>query len=320
MSSNFTMDEETSNSRFAAALEADSDRIGEQSWLRRWLLADAQIARGEKGEMSFYKYEGPSHLRKFFAYLRGFKFEDYFDETLVSKLADISIERDLRCAERLDVSIPDSWVRTIGRYNAQDYILQRFYPVPLRQQVETLLDFGAGHGRMSNLAFGAPNSKVKRYIAVDAIPATYLTQRAYFFGLGLDSADYIDEIATHGRFSFEEQAASHSVLHLPTWRLDLIPSQSVDMVCCVQVLKELPRRLIPHAIEHFARVLKPGGALYIRDHTQFHDPSHMPMDEILTTSGFSLEFRANIHDRKELHGLPRIWRRFDPSLYLKDDD
>ena len=314
------LDAETSMRLFRNALSSNRELLDTHPWLHRWLFADLQIARGERREMSFYEYEGVSHIPKFFSFLRGFNYPDYLAAEQIAPLAAISAARDLACAARIGVDIPEAWVRNVARYNAQDYLFQHLYPVPERQRVRVLLDFGAGHGRLANLAFGAPGTATQVYIAVDAIPATYLSQRAYFYGLGLRSADYVDLLDKSQSFAFNELIKNHDVIHIPTWRLDLIPDASVDMVCCVQVLKELPRRLVPYVVREFARILKPGAALYVRDHLQFHDPTHMPIDEILTTGGFSLEFRPQIRDREELHGLPRIWRRFDPSLYFRETD
>jgi hypothetical protein len=44
----------------------------------------------------------------------------------------------------------------------------------------------------------------------------------------------------------------------------------------------------------------------------------MPQDEVLLASGFALEFRPQVRDRVDIHGIPRIWRRFDPSLYFTE--
>jgi SAM-dependent methyltransferase len=304
---------------FKSLVEREYDELQHRPWLARWFFADALESRGQRLEMSFYQYEGPQHLRKFFGWISKVNYADYINGHLVDRLCEQSVTRDIECARILNVSIPESVIRFVARYNAQDYVFQRAYPIPERQKIRVLLDFGAGHGRMANLAF-APDATTELLIAVDAIPSSYLTQRAYYHGLGLKTADYLDYFAASRSFSFDETKAVGQVIHLPTWRLELVPNQSVDMVCCVQVLKELPRRLQLYVIGQFARILRPGGALYVRDHVQFHDPTHMPIDEILSTSGFVLEFRPHIHDRVDIHGIPRIWRRFDGTNYLKDDD
>ena len=173
---------------------------------------------------------------------------------------------------------------------------------------------------MANLAFGAPDTVTELMVAIDGIPGSYLTQRAYYHGLGLTVSDYIDIADTGRNFIFAEEASKSQVLHIPTWRMDLLPNGYFDLVICVQVLKEIPRRLLVRVIKEFARVLKPGGSVYIRDHLQFHNPNHMPVDELLKTSGFILEFQPHVRDRVEIHGVPRVWRKIDPELYFLATD
>jgi len=312
------LDAQTSAALFRAAQDRDQELLTDKAWLARWLFADALAARGERAEMSFYDYEGPAHLRKFFAWLQGMTVNDYFDAEVIEPLIQESVTRDRACFSRLGVGVTDAWLRQVGRYNAQDWLFQRAYPVPERQRIRVMLDFGAGHGRMANLGFAATREPLGKYIAVDAIPGTYLTQRAYLSTLLESFTDYIDV----GGEAFGEGLISNDVqaLHLPTWRFDLIPDASVDLVCCVQVLKELPRRLVDWVVAQFARVLKLGGALYIRDHSQFHHPNQMPIERVLAAHGFVIEYDPHIRDRSDLHGIPRIWRKFDVGVFLRQDD
>jgi SAM-dependent methyltransferase len=247
------------------------------------------------------------------------KGKDYFPDALIRPLVEASAERDRKCAQAVGIEVPTETLRTVGRYNAQDYLFQRLYPVPEHQTVRAILDFGAGLGRTANLAFGAPGNTTEFMVTVDGIPSTYLTQRLYFQGLGLRFADYLDGAAEGMRFDVGELRRRCQLVHLPTWRMDLIPDASMDLVSCVQVLRELPQKLFVHAAAQFARILKPGGALYVRDHFQHHNPNQMPQDEVLLASGFVLEFRAQVRDRVDIHGIPRIWRRFDPNLYDTED-
>lgn len=87
------------------------------------------------------------------------------------------------------------------------------------------------------------------------------------------------------------------------------------MVCAVHVLREVPREVLLYVIPHFARVLKPGGALYVRDHISFHNPGGMPQDEVLAGHGLALEYYPAVRDGFDVHGVPRIWRKFDPGRY-----
>lgn len=306
--------------RFTAIAERDAQRLNIPDSLRRWLFVDRLYARGQRKEMNFYGYEGPDHLVKYLSWISNFNYPDYFPAPLRDSLVKVSVDQDSRCLARLGLQLPLAVLDTIGKYNAQDYILQRFYPVPEEQRLNRILDFGAGHGRAANLAFFAPDNTTELLVSVDGIPASYLTQRLYYSCLDLKFQDYIDAADDSASFDFHQAAEENQLIHIPTWRMDVLPSDYFDLVSCVQVLKEIPRRLLCAVIDDFARILKPGGALYIRDHLQFHDPSHMPIDELLMTSGFVLEFRPNVKDRRAIHGVPRIWRKYDRQLYLTEDD
>jgi hypothetical protein len=87
------------------------------------------------------------------------------------------------------------------------------------------------------------------------------------------------------------------------------------MVCCVQVLKELPRRLVVHVLQEFARILRPGGSIYIRDALLHHHPNMLPIDDLLLAQGFLPEFTPRVRDRVQIHGVPRIWRKIDLANY-----
>jgi SAM-dependent methyltransferase len=299
---------------FRSAAELDKEFIDDPS-LVRWMWADVLHARAKRREMSFYHYVGPRHVRRYMGWIDKFDYPDWFADR-VAPLAAISEDRDRAALTALGLADDGIDLNAIGRYNAQDYLLQRFYPMPESMAPRTILDFGAGHGRQANLAFHEGDSTTETLIAVDGIPGSYLTQRAYYAGLGLRCADYIEARVRGRDFDFAERAEANQVLHLPTWRLDLIPDDSVDLALLVQVLNELPRPLVMRALREISRVLKPGGALYIRDRIQGHRPNDMPMERLLLANGFMLEFSPAVREVDQIHGLPRIWRKLDPSLYL----
>lgn len=308
---------EFSMGMFREAAELDRDLLHDEH-LTRWLFADALHARGERREMSFYEYVGPPHVKRYMRWIQGFPYRDWFPDQ-VAPLAAISEARDRAALEAIGVDPGQTKLDAIGQYNAEDYLLQRFYPVPDRMKPRTILDFGAGHGRQANLAFHDGDSVTETMIAIDGIPGSYLTQRAYYAALGLSCADYIEARTRGHDFDVAERATDHDVIHLPTWRFDLVPDESVDLALLVQVIKELPRPLVVHVLKEFARVLKPGGAVYVRDHVQGHSPNHMPIDQLLMANGFVLEFAPAVQDRTEIHGLPRIWRKLDPTMYFEPE-
>jgi SAM-dependent methyltransferase len=289
--------------------------IAQHPWLAKWLLADDHERRGTRREMNFKSYEGPEHLRRFLTWNLHFRGRSYLPTEMIESLAQTSARRDAQCCDRLGIAIDSSTLLTVGRENAEDYLFQRVYPMPERFQIRRLLDFGGGFGRMANLSFAAPGTRIESIIAVEGIPSTYLTQRLYFRGMGFDCADYLDESAAGRNFNVTGSLGSCQIIHLPTWQMRLIPDESVDAICCIQVLRELYPDLLIYVVKQFSRILRPGGQLYIRDHIQFHDPNQMPQQLVLQTHGFVLEFWPQIRDRADLHGIPRIWRRFDPAVY-----
>jgi len=304
---------EAGNQLFADVAKMDRDEHLTDDFLDRWLFVEHIRDRPHIQEMSFFDYTGPQHLLKFFNWIDKFPYRDWFVGDHKDLVAE-SVERDLACLEALDLKPGDLDIEAVGLYNAQDYLLQRFYPVPDRHRPRVILDFGAGHGRMANLAMRPHDRVTETMIAVDGIPSSYLTQRAYYSVLGLRVADYLEHRIDGQDVDVAELQDDHDVVHLPTWRLDLVPDSSVDLVCCVQVLKELPRQLVLHVLEEFSRVVKPGGSIYVRDHTLHHHPNMLPIDQLLLANGFVLEFSPQVRDRVDIHGLPRVWRRMDPEL------
>lgn len=288
--------------------------------LARWYFADLLTARNERLPMNFHGYDGPAHLEKFFNWIRGFKYNDPFEgDTLSEKLIEESRKNDVKVFEFYNLRVDKAAILQIARYNMQDFRFQRAYAVPERHKIRTLLDFGAGHGRIANLSFNANEQAIRKLIVVEAIPSTYFTQLAYYKGLGLKVWEYLD----HWQDGVTPQVISdalqkYDVVHLPTWMFDCIPEGCVDMVNCIQVLKELPGDLVPVVIKHFARVVHSCGALYIRDHIQFHNPNQMPIDTLIEAAGFKIEFAPHYKDRVDVHGVPRIWRKVDPDLFLQD--
>jgi len=82
----------------------------------------------------------------------------------------------------------------------------------------------------------------------------------------------------------------------------------------VQVLRELAKEMLLHALNFFARSIKTGGALYIRDHIGFHNVNQTDLDSLLRSFGFVLEWQPHVTDRVDVHGIPRIWRKADSSV------
>lgn len=307
------------NELFKSTFEQDLKSLGLPDFLGRWLFAERLKARGVRGEMGFEAFEGPGHIAKFFDWLRQINHPDTFRPGLADTLTRISVEADEKVFAHYGLPKPAAALQNMARYNAQDYIYQRAYPVPERNRLKVLLDFGAGHGRIANLSYNTPDpeDRLQGYIAVEGIPSTYFTQHFYWTGLGLSVWDYFEHLDDDLSPDVIAQAVQdYDVVHVPTWRSGLVPDGIADMVNCIQVLKELPGELVAYIIPEFARMTGASGAIYLRDHLQFHNPNHMPIDLLIRSNGFEIEFAPQIKDRKEIHGVPRIWRKVDAALFL----
>jgi len=256
--------------------------------------------------MRFETYDGPAHIRKFLKWIDDFDYGPFPSGTEIDRLSALSARRDFAALGRLEVASDGLRLDNIGHYNAQDFLFQRATPVPERNRITRFLDFGAGHGRMANLL--AAEDPGVAYTAVDATPACYLVQRDYFRALGLDLNDCLDRPDDWQPFG-----RPGTVDHLPAWRLQDLPEARFDMICAVQVLKELSHDMLAFALVQFHRLLRPGGALYVRDHIGFHNPSAVDLDSALARSGFVLEWRPWVIDRRDCHGVPRLWRKAEDA-------
>ena len=195
----------------------------------------------------------------------------------------------------------------VGLNNAHDFYIPQMYPVQERYKIKNVLDFGAGYGRQANLWSTITDGI---YMAMDAIPNSYCLQHLYFKQLGKPVYDYVENPSD---FTFNND--KKGIYHIPTWRYDLIPDNSFDLVLCVQVLPELNSKLVKTMIKQFNRILKPGGMLYIRDNAYSWKPAgKVNVDNFLQNNNFVLEFKPHVIDKVDILGVPRIWRKVDPEV------
>ncbi len=295
--------------RFNDALARDRERAPE--WMTRWDYQEGLKKRKrtyEDGVVNdFFTFGGAPDLLKWMSWFRA-DYPDYIKDQRITELVNASRANDERITRALSLELDKSFYdKRVGLNNAHDHLLPQSYPVPERARIRAVLDFGAGYGRQANL--WATQDPDLCYIGMDAIVNSYCLQHLYYNGLGVPVSDYIDAPST---FSFQHKPG---IQHIPTWRSDLVPDGSVDLVMCVQVLPELNSRLVRHMLGEFHRMLKPGGALYIRDHAYTWKPTDtFDVEQHLGTNGFDLEFRAHIINDVELHGIPRIWRKALPEV------
>src|SRR6185436_2502246 len=259
-----------------------------KDWLVKW---EYQVVRKkrkviiEEGEPAdFFTYNGVKDLVEWINWLKE-PSPDYFGEKYTKELVDLSTNNDKMVLQKLNLQINwKRYERNIDLMNAHDYLIPNLYPVPSRYKIKNILDFGAGYGRQANLW----TNKLASYtlVGMDAIPKSYCLQNVYYKALDKKVIDYVEE--QNFKIDFDQNC----IYHLPTWRYDLLPSNSFDLVICVQVLPELNATLVKKMIHEFERILKPGAMLYIRDPGSRWKPgSRMNIDDYLSSHGFVLEFR-----------------------------
>ncbi len=281
-----------------------------KDWLVRW---DYQVKRkkrklvAEEGEPAdFFNYHGVQDFAEWINWLKE-PSPNYLGEA-ISDLCELSTENDKRIFKNLGIEV--NWERyknNIDYMNAHDFIFPNFYPHPERFKIKNVLDFGAGYGRQANLW----TDKLKEYtfIGMDAVPKPYCMQNEYYKATGKEFFDYIEQE------NFNLDFNKNCIYHIPTWRYDLIPDNSLDLILCVQVLPELNSKLVKKMIEEFNRMLKPGAMLYIRDHGMFWRPAGgINADEFAQQNGFILEFHPHLISEVEIHGVPRIYRKIHPDV------
>jgi SAM-dependent methyltransferase len=191
-------------------------------------------------------------------------------------------------------------------YNVQDF----HYCTALGSGIRTVVDYGAGYGRQAFLFATVLDGA--RYVAVDAIEQPYLVQRWVFDRLGLARWDYVDDPGADGG-SVAHALAEHSgAFHLPSWRLDLLPDGSVDLVLFVWSLYEMSGEAARTAIEACRRLVRVGGYVYIRDMP--HSVSYrFDPERRLRDGGFELVYASRTIAGDELHGRQRLYRRTRPE-------
>lgn len=296
---------------FRTIRESDLSDTELHAFAGSWQLLEDARRNGRLDHMEFETYIGVRHLTMMFDWI------DHFDygpvPGQVALAADIARGRkhDQQVAETLQIDVSGLNMDAIAYYNAQDHAFRTPPNRPARLTPHTILDFGAGHGRQANLLARRIADGDCTYIAVDATPACYLNQWTYFTASGFAVNDYL---TAQNDWSITPQAGQ--VHHVPTWKMDLIGTGQVDEIICVQVLRELAKPMLGFALKQFARLLSPGGSLYIRDHIGFHNPSAVDLDQALMAHGFLPEWYPRWIDRKDVHGIPRIWRKPEVEAVL----
>lgn len=291
---------------FEAALAADKSYL--RSFLTSWDYQVKLKKRGVKYQdelpQEFFEFSESEEILKWMNWFTG-DYPNFMNTALTDPLMEASLRNDRAIMEALKLPTELSNYYNVGLNNAHDFLLPQLYPVPEEFGIRTVLDFGAGYGRQANLWWPHVKAKGGNFIGVDAIPLSYSLQAQYYAAIKPDYKEYIFE-----KDGFRIDQSGSDLYHLPTWRFDLIPDNSVDLVMCVQVLPEISSKLIGYLFKEFHRILKPGGAFYIRDlNFMYKAFGSSKIDTKLEDCGFQLEYRGYLQHNVHLHGIPRIWRK-----------
>jgi SAM-dependent methyltransferase len=295
---------------FEASLAADRSFI--RPFMASW---DYQVKRRKRGvsyqdelPQDFFRFGDPDEIVNWMNWFSG-EYPDFIAPSFISPLEEQSLEYDRELLQKLGVAYDFDQYKNVGLNNAHDFFIPQSYPIPQEHAIRNVLDFGAGYGRQANLWWPFLEGK-GNLIGVDAIPLSYSLQSHYYSAIKPGYKDYIFE-----KDGFRIAPEGSELYHLPTWRLDLVPDNSIDLIICIQVLPELGSKLINYLFDEFARILKPGGAFYIRDLNYLYKAfGSSTIDARLEKKGFRLEYRAYVGHNKHLHGIPRVWRKTVPEI------
>ena len=299
-----------------ANLVAAYDRLDQEERLlystpedRKWMLVQKKPGRAEYYE----RFRGPDEIIEWMETALLAERGGYIPEKIRIPLVDLSRKFDQKIFNKLGRKIEDiAYNKYIGQWNADDFHLANAYPVPSWQQIGTVLDFGAGYGRQANLWHQMVEGL--RYIALDVIRKPYLCQCSYFQFFDIPYSEYV--LNPKG-FRIHDKPG---IYHLPSWRWDLVNDSSVDMILAIMVLPELHPITLFRTLDQFKRVLRPGGALFIRDHGLIVKSANTEdVATALGERGFVLEFRPYVKDQTDLRGIPRIWRKRVNGVQVADE-
>jgi SAM-dependent methyltransferase len=180
------------------------------------------------------------------------------------------------------------------------------------EKIDNILDFGSGYSRLG-LVFGG-HERVRNYIAIDCIELSYMLQNlALSYFAPEKFFEYIEFAFERKDFTLQLNSGKH-IYHLPTWKWDLIPSNSVDLVCAVFVLPEINTFAFNDFIEQISRTIRPNGYLYLRDHL-YHtgENNHLgghqyDTEKVLLDKSFKKIYQGEYKDNVEIYGSPRIYQ------------
>lgn len=186
-------------------------------------------------------------------------------------------------------------------HNAQEYCMQNAYLMPNTFDRKKILDIGSGFGRSLSVPSELINDLL--YCSVEIQKEQYFFQ--YLFYSCFKNLNFFEYFEDPKNFSITD---SPGIYHLPTLKMNLLPSNFFDHVICTFVLGEIPIKLVKILIQDIKRVLKPRGSLYIRDHLGRFYNKKVTLHDLLSKD-FFCEFHPYLIDEKEVQGNHFIYRK-----------
>tara|TARA_B100000242_G_scaffold249915_1_gene191300 strand:- start:2840 stop:3748 length:909 start_codon:yes stop_codon:yes gene_type:complete len=192
-------------------------------------------------------------------------------------------------------------------YNAIDYYI-------ISQNCDNFnvtLDFGSGYGRLAAMFSFKENQKT--FISVDCIESTYILQNLFLSLLKPQNFhEYFDYEFLNKKINIKQK---NSIFHIPTWRMNIVENESVDLITSVFVLPEINEFALNNFITESKRILKKNGFIYVRDHLyqtgeKNHKGAHkLNTEKELRKNGFELIFKCEYKDNVDIYGTPRIYKK-----------
>lgn len=219
-------------------------------------------------------------------------------------------------ATAADIDFED-YIESTATVKAQDC---GFIKTFLKDLPETPTQFDIGPGLGANALYSTLclNSK---YISGDANPHSLTAQRLFFRQVASAPGRFFDTIdAETLQISPQDIRANlhipnkFDIAQVPTWNLDFLEPQSIDLVSATWVLNEVNPAGIAWLLYHSDRMLREGGYFYIRDSNKLKPLRHsLDYDKALQNLGYQLVEKLEIKNRIDMHGIPRAYRKIAPS-------
>ncbi|KLN58954.1 hypothetical protein WH96_20235 [Kiloniella spongiae] len=183
---------------------------------------------------------------------------------------------------------------------------------------KSVLDFGSGYGRLGAVFGDTFRNGV--YVSVDCIEVSYILQNLF---LSLMAPARFHEYCDYAfeRRSFKVDCNNeNAIYHLPSWRLDLVGANQIDLITAVFVLPEINEFALLDFVKQANRMVRDGGYIYLRDHLYHsgednHSGAHrFNTEELLSASGFQLIYQGKYKDNIDIYGIPRIYKKTGKSF------